>query len=104
MATQFERFKGALEKMLMLDQADLDFGIYRIMNQKRTDIENYLNNELKKQVTEAVSGSSTAEVESLKTELARAIQNAQDLGVDPETLPKVKDLRAKLSEGGDTES
>ena len=104
MATQFERFKGALEKMLMLDQADLDFGIYRIMNQKRTDIEKYLNNELKKQVTEAVSGSSTAEVESLKTELARAIQNAQDLGVDPETLPKVKDLRAKLSEGGDTES
>lgn len=104
MATQFERFKSALEKMLMLDQADLDFGIYRIMNQKRTDIEKYLNNELKKQVTEAVSGSSTAEVESLKTELARAIQNAQDLGVDPETLPKVKDLRAKLSEGGDTES
>lgn len=104
MVTQFERFKGALEKMLMLDQADLDFGIYRIMNQKRTDIEKYLNNDLKKQVTEAVSGSSTAEVESLKTELARAIQNAQDLGVDPETLPKVKDLRAKLSEGGDTES
>lgn len=90
--------------MFMLDQADLDFGIYRIMNQKRNDIETYLNNELKKQVTEAVSGSSTAEVESLKTELARAIQNAQDLGVDPETLPKVKDLRAKLSEGGDTES
>lgn len=104
MATQFERFKGALEKMLMLDQADLDFGIYRIMNQKRADIEKYLNNELKKQVAEAVSGSSTAEVESLKTELARAIQNAQDLGVDPETLPKVKDLRSKLSEGGDTES
>lgn len=104
MATQFERFKGALANMFMLDQADLDFGIYRIMNQKRNDIEKYLNNELKKQVTEAVSGSSTAEVESLKTELARAIQNAQDLGVDPETLPKVKDLRAKLSEGGDTES
>ena len=104
MATQFERFKGALEKMLMLDQADLDFGIYRIMNQKRNDIEKYLNNELKKQVAEAVSGSSTAELESLKAELERAIQNARDLGVAPESLPKVKDLRAKLSEGGDTES
>ena len=88
----------------MLDQADLDFGIYRIMNQKRTDIEKYLNNELKKQVAEAVSGSSTAELESLKAELERAIQNARDLGVDPESLPRVKDLRAKLSEGGDTES
>ena len=70
----------------MLDQADLDFGIYRIMNQKRADIEKYLNNELKKQVTEAVSGSSTAELESLKAELERAIQNARDLGVDPESL------------------
>ena len=88
----------------MLDQADLDFGIYRIMNQKRNDIEKYLNNELKKQVAEAVSGSSTAELESLKAELERAIQNARDLGVAPESLPKVKDLRAKLSEGGDTES
>ena len=75
MATQFERFKGALADMFMLDHADLDFGIYRIMNQRRNDIEKYLNNELKKQVAEAVSGS-----------------------------PKVKDLRAKLSEGGDTES
>lgn len=104
MATQFERFKGALEKMLMLDQADLDFGIYRIMNQKRTDIEKYLNNELKKQVTEAVSGSSTAEVESLKAELVSLIKTLTDAGIDPETSPKVKDLRAKLSEGGDTES
>ena len=104
MATQFERFKGALEKMLMLDQADLDFGIYRIMNQKRNDIEKYLNNDLKKQVTDAVSGSSTAEVESVKAELASLIKTLTDAGIDPETSPKVKDLRAKLSEGGDTES
>lgn len=104
MATQFERFKGALADMFMLDQADLDFGIYRIMNQKRNDIEKYLNNELKKQVTEAVSGSSTAEVESVKAELASLIKTLTDAGIDPETSPKVKDLRAKLSEGGDTES
>ncbi len=103
MATQFERFKGALADMFMLDHADLDFGIYRIMNQKRNDIEKYLNNDLKRQVTEAVSGYSSAEVQSLKSELAKAIQNAQDLGVDPKTSPKVKELRAKLSEGGDTE-
>lgn len=103
MATQFERFKGALEKMLMLDQADLDFGIYRIMNQKRNDIEKYLNNDLKKQVTDAVSGS-TAEIESVKAELASLIKTLTDAGIDPETSPKVKDLRAKLSEGGDTES
>lgn len=104
MATQFERFKGALEKMLMLDQADLDFGIYRIMNQKRNDIEKYLNNELKKQVTEAVSGSSIAEVEALKKELDALVKTLTDAGMNPEDAPKVKELRAKLSEGGDTES
>lgn len=104
MATQFERFKGALEKMLMLDQADLDFGIYRIMNQKRNDIEKYLNNELKKQVTEAVSGSSIAEVEALKKELDALVKTLTDAGMNPEDAPKVKELRAKLSEGGDTDS
>ena len=38
MATQFDRFIATMKKVLMLDQADLDFGIYRIMNQKRDQI------------------------------------------------------------------
>lgn len=78
MATQFERFKETLEKMLMLDQADLDFGIYRIMNQKRTDIEKYLNNNLKRQVADAVSNSSTAEVEAVKKEINTLVKTLSD--------------------------
>lgn len=104
MTSQYERFKETLKQMLMLDQADLDFGIYRIMNRKRSEIEQYLNTELKKQVAEAVSSSCSSEVESLKNELAKAIQNAHDLGVDPENLPKVMELQAKLSEAGEPES
>lgn len=104
MATQFERFKETLEKMLMLDQADLDFGIYRIMNQKRTDIEKYLNNNLKRQVADAVSNSSTAEVEAVKKEINTLVKTLSDAGINPEDSPKVKELRAKLAEGGDTES
>lgn len=42
----------------MLDQAELDFGIYRIMNQKKADIENYLNKNLKAQVTEILEKTS----------------------------------------------
>lgn len=104
MATQYERFKSALEKMLMLDQADLDFGIYRIMNQKRNEIEEYLNTVLRKQVTEAVSGSSAAEAEATKKELDTLIATLANAGMNPDDSPKVKELRAKLSEGGDTES
>ena len=50
MATQFENFKNTLFKMFMLDQAELDFGIYRIMNQKKEEISRFLNIELPKQV------------------------------------------------------
>lgn len=50
MATQLERFQRTLRQLFMLDQADLDFGIYRIMNQKRNDIDRYLNMLLPRQV------------------------------------------------------
>lgn len=49
MATQFDKFIATMKKVLMLDQADLDFGIYRIMNRKRDQIESYLNNDLRRQ-------------------------------------------------------
>lgn len=55
MATQFDKFIATMKKVLMLDQADLDFGIYRIMNRKRDQIESYLNNDLRRQVAEAIS-------------------------------------------------
>lgn len=50
MAAQYERFKSALEKVSMLDQADLDFGIYRIMNLKRQNITHFLVYELLPQI------------------------------------------------------
>jgi adenine-specific DNA-methyltransferase len=33
-----EKFKKLLAELFMFDQADLDFGIYRIMNAKRGEI------------------------------------------------------------------
>lgn len=38
METQYEKLKKILRQMFQMDQADLDFGIYRIMNQKREEI------------------------------------------------------------------
>lgn len=66
MATQFDKFIATMKKVLMLDQADLDFGIYRIMNQKRDQIESYLNNDLHRQVTEAIRENASSDAEALK--------------------------------------
>lgn len=41
-----QKFRDILAEILQLDQAELDFGIYSIMNQKRKDIEAFLNNRL----------------------------------------------------------
>ena len=34
----YDKFKQLLAELFMFDQADLDFGIYRIMNAKREEI------------------------------------------------------------------
>jgi|GEM_PF-6534258 len=43
MATSYyESFIKKLKEIFMMDHAELDFGIYRIMNQKRSDIQDFL--------------------------------------------------------------
>ena len=105
MATsQFEAFKQTLKKVFMLDQADLDFGIYRIMNQKRADIEKYLNENLKAQVKETLENNKSSQLSELENELKEAKKAAETLGVSPEDLPKVKELKDKIAASGDNDA
>ncbi len=56
MATNYyESFIKKLQEIFMMDHAELDFGIYRIMNQKRTDIYHFLKFELLPQVKTALA-------------------------------------------------
>lgn len=100
MSPQFEKFRDTLQQVFMLNQADLDFGIYRIMNQRRADIEKYLNEDLVNQVKEVVDAGSATKRVQLTTELEEAKKAAQSLGVDPEQLPKVKSICAELESLG----
>ena len=83
-----------LNEIFQLDQSDLDFGIYRIMNTKSKEIQEFLDKDLISSVTSAFSSNDNSAVQK---ELDEAIQQAQSLGADPETLPKVKELREQLS-------
>ena len=42
------RFQALLRELFQFDSADLDFGIYRIMNHKRDVIERYIAEDLPK--------------------------------------------------------
>lgn len=103
MATQFEYFIATMKKVLMLDQADLDFGIYRIMNQKRDQIESYLNNDLRKQVTEAIRENTSNDAEELKKELASLVSTLTAAGMNPDDAPKVKELKERIAQCGNSE-
>lgn len=97
MSQKYEKLKTLLMELFQLDQPDLDFGLYRIMHAKSGEVSQFLDKDLLPQVKEAFSLYKTADKAELEKELAKAIEQAHALGVpDPETMPKVKELRAKL--------
>ena len=97
---QFDKFKSTLSELFMLDQAELDFGIYRIMNQKRSDVEHYLNQRLPLQVKNLLEQNATNRLADLQKKLEVAITQAQNLDVDPDSLSKVKELRKAIEQQG----
>jgi adenine-specific DNA-methyltransferase len=99
--TNYDKLINTLKEVFMLDKAELDFGIYRIMNQKRKDIEQFLEVDLVPQVQKVLSESLSVDKQALQKELDDAIKSAQALGADPNTLPKVQDLKKRLGEAAD---
>jgi len=95
MKDNFSKLIDLLQELFQLDQADLDFGIYRIMNARRDEISHFLKQDLLPQVREAFNEYRSADKATLKQELDKAIDGAKTLGIDPDTAPKVKELRAK---------
>jgi adenine-specific DNA-methyltransferase len=96
MSQRFERLKTLLKELFQLDQPDLDFGLYRIMHAKSAEVTQFLDQHLLPQVKEAFALYKSSDKPEIEKELAKAIEQAKGLGVDPESTQKVKDLRAKL--------
>ena len=81
----------------MMDHAELDFGIYRIMNHKRKQINDFLDNQLLPQVEQTLKEYVKTD-DSLQQELNKAIEGCKNLGIDPDTNPKVQQLREQIAQ------
>lgn len=97
MNQKYDKLKALLKELFQLDQPDLDFGLYRIMHAKSAEVSQFLDRDLLPQVKDAFALYKTADKAEIEKELAKAVEQAQALGADPETLPKVKELRARLA-------
>src|SRR5258706_6124048 len=99
MEKQSERYVqliDLLKELFQLDQPDLDFGLYRIMHAKSAEVSQFLDEDLLPQVQGAFGQYKSADKTEIEKELARAIEQAQGLGVDPETTQKVRLLRNRF--------
>jgi adenine-specific DNA-methyltransferase len=87
--TAIEKFQELLKKLFQFEWADLDFGIYRILNYKRRQIEKFINEDLKNKVESAFAKYKDERLrninqrfEEIKKELK---ETAEKLGQDPFT-------------------
>src|ERR1700740_2845871 len=100
----FDKSKGLLREGLLFDHADVDFGIYRIMNAKRGEITSFLDRDLLPQVREALGQLEQADRAALDAELAKAVEQAKAVGVEPDVPPRVKELRQHFAQKADVEA
>jgi adenine-specific DNA-methyltransferase len=99
--TKRDQLIAKLKEMFQMDQADLDFGIYRIMNAKRDEVERFLDKDLLPTLRTTLEEFQPAGLADKQKELADAIANARKLKIDPDSLEIVQQLKAELAEGGD---
>jgi len=83
MNNPLEKFQDLLRELFQFDCADLDFGIYRIMNHKRDVIERFITQDLPKAVAAELERGALADQSQAAGELQNvAAQISQTLGQD----------------------
>ena len=90
----------------MMDHAELDFGIYRIMNQKRNEIKQFLESDLLPQVKKILAENSGEGSDGIKARMAEIrLHLGDNVESLPESIPMVneyRNLKEKLSQAVDT--
>lgn len=93
----YQEFRDLLDELFQFQRADLDFGIYRILNLKRAEISRFLDERLLPQVREALgvvvdveTGQKEAELEQLRLDLDR-------MGVDYAVSTRYRELAEDLA-------
>ncbi len=78
MSDSLTKFQRLLRELFQFDVADLDFGIYQIMNQKRREVERFISEDLPQRVAEALAHGTLAEGAQAAHELAEARKKVID--------------------------
>ena len=97
---KFQELVAKLREIFQIDRPELDFGIYRILNARASEINNYLENRLAEKVQAALNSGHESQREQVMRELKEKEAQYQADGINPDTVPKVLELRQKLAQYG----
>lgn len=104
MSEQLDRFIDLMKGIFEIDKSDLDFGIYRIMNIRKREIETFLTEGLPKRVQETLAPFADNS-DAIREEMAALKKKCDDLGMEIENVPKLyvqfTALQKKLAQGTD---
>ena len=92
----FDQLKEQLKEMFQLDRGDLDFGIYRIMNQKRDEVTKFLEKQLLPQVQSILKNYEPSGMLEKKKELQEAEANPNKY-----STAYIEDLQKAVNESVD---
>lgn len=98
------QFVTLLREMFQLGDLDLDFGIYRVLNQERRLIGRFLDERLGPIVQDALGSADSTQRSALEQELTGLAKTLEDAGVAPESSPKYADLKRQLDGFGSSEA
>lgn len=99
MENNLEKFKNTLRVIFQIDRADLDFGIYRILNQKHREIESFLEQDLLPQVKKELATYEAGDLAELSRELDEKVAKFRADGFTDDQISaneKISELRDKL--------
>lgn len=105
---RLDRFTKLLKEIFELDKSDLDFGIYRVMNLRKTQIEEFLTQRLPQMVQETLAPFAQGSKEEIRAQMTQIEENVASMGMTVDALPdnapmkqKYITLQKALAEGAD---
>jgi adenine-specific DNA-methyltransferase len=98
----YENLQKVLKEIFEMDKADLDFGIYRIMNQKREQVMQFIDTTLPKDIKEILEQTQSKDTVSLQAELEQMGKGLDAAGVDRNSAPKYLALQQQIAGAVDT--
>lgn len=98
--SKYDDLVRKLKEIFQIDRPELDFGVYRILNARVGEINDYLEKGLKAKVVESLVASGSGNLAALQKELKEKEAQYRADGMDPDIVPKIKELRQKIADQG----